>query len=210
MKTTISLIFLISFSSIMANDFSIATHFGFSLSQQQVKTEIGGANYPKLFNHGEVNFNLTALYYVNDYLAVGGYLRYDSGNRTFSEVLKENQLVVANGKNNDFSELWLGPMVTGKYKSIFLGLGYGLATVRYDDFVSVENEGGNSSPLNATPFAWFVHLGGRFDLTESIDFVVLVEYRVRYYDSIDGEIINHDNKIGMQNITPMFGLEFSL
>ncbi len=208
MKTTITLIFLISISSLMANDFSVAAHMGFNLTQQQVKTEIGGANYPKSFNHGEVNFNLTAQYSVNEYLAVGGYLRYDSGNRTFSSVLRETELLVINGKNSDFNEMWIGPMITGSYKSMFLSFGYGLFANRDDNYISVTNLAGVSSPLNGSSFAWFTHLGGKYNLSKDFDIVILMEYRVRYYDKIDGDEINNNNKIGMQNITPMIGLEY--
>ncbi|MFN3195831.1 MAG: hypothetical protein ACE364_07785 [Chlorobiota bacterium] len=209
MKLIAIIVFFFSASYLQSQYMTISTHFGYGLTQQQVKTEIGGDNYPKLFNHNQFNFNLQTQYNFNDYIAVGAYLRYDRGNRTFSGVLRENELFVINSKDNDFTELWLGPILTGSYKSVFLSFGYALSANRDDDFVDIENENEVRSPLNASSFAWFTHLGGKFELSSEFQMVVMLEYRVRYYDQIDGSNINFDNKIGMQNITPMIGFEYN-
>jgi hypothetical protein len=175
MKIFTVLIFLFSSAVLQSQYMTMSTHFGYGFTQQQIKTEIDGDNYPTLFNHNQFNFNLQTQFNFNDYLAVGAYLRYDNGNRTFSGVLRENELLVINSKDNDFNELWLGPIITGTYKSVFVSLGYGLAANRDDEFVSIENANEVSAPLNASSFAWFAHLGGKFDLSSEFMMIIMME-----------------------------------
>lgn len=191
-----------------ATDFELMPSIGFNLTQQQIKEEVGGERNPKLFNYSAINLNLDVLYNLNEYLAVGLYSRFDYGNRQGSTVINQNNLQVREDKNYDYTEYWLGPKVRGSYKNLFAAVGYGILVGRDDGYLEVNNEAEESTPLNGSSLAWVVDLGGKFNIAENLNIIIMVEYRVRYYDTINDAALQGGNEIGTQDIVPLIGISY--
>ncbi len=204
------LIILIASLSLTAKDFTVTSNVGATMMQQQVKDEVGGMSYPVLYNFTELNLNLEVRYNINDYLSAGAYVRYDFGNRQESViVIGRDGFEVFESVNADYNETWVGPIVKGHYKDVFLGLGYGLLATRNDDFVRIPSSAENIEKLTTSSIACLVQLGGQFELSESLDLNIMVEYRVRYYDKFEGTNLIDDYVIGTQNFTPMAGISYN-
>ena len=202
--------------TLTAKDFTVTSNIGTTMLQQQVKDEVGGRSYPVLYNYTELNLNMEVRYNISEYLSAGAYVRYDFGNRQVSDgVLRGSGS--QSRINFDYNESWVGPIIKGHYKDVFLGLGYGLLATRNDGFLGItyENPGffqGSSvgnEVLTTSSIAWLVQLGGKFDLIENLELNIMVEYRVRYYDKVNELNIKDDYVIGTQNITPMAGISYN-
>lgn len=215
MKKLILAVILASIT-LTAKDFTVTSNIGTTMLQQQVKDEVGGRSYPVLYNYTELNLNMEVRYNISEYLSAGAYVRYDFGNRQVSDGVLHG-----NGNrthiNFDYNESWVGPIVKGHYKDVFLGLGYGLLATRNDGFLGItyENPGffqGSSvgnEVLTTSSIAWLVQLGGKFELSENLDLNLFLEYRVRYYDKVNDLKIKDGYVIGTQNITPMAGISYN-
>ncbi|MER3328625.1 MAG: hypothetical protein RIF34_03520, partial [Candidatus Kapaibacterium sp.] len=190
--------------TLTAKYFTVTTNAGVSLHQRQVKDEVGGKSYPVLSNNSEINLNFEVRYNINEYFSAGVYYRYDFGNIQSSYISLDGLGDQAHFDYN-YNESWVGPIVKGHYKDVFLGLGYGLMASRSDMLGGIANEEYGLKQFTASSIAWLVQLGGQFELSESLDLNIMVEYRVRYYDEIEESNINGKYVIGTQNITPMAG-----
>lgn len=73
----------------------------------------------------------------------------------------------------------------------------------------IANEDYGLKQFTASSIAWLVQLGGQFELSEDLYLNIMLEYRVRYYDKIEGSNINGKYVIGTQNITPMAGISYN-
>ena len=196
--------------SLTAKDFTVTTSGGLSMLQQQVKEEVGGQNFPTLYNHTEINMNLEVRYKIYEFLSAGAYIRYDFGNRQYANSPHSSEYSgITYIIDTDLDEVWLGPIVKGHYKNAFLGLGYGLSAKRVDNFLGLSNEEEFGNSLTTNYIAWLVQLGGKFDLIENLELNIMVEYRVRYYDKVNELNIKDDYIIGTQNFTPMAGISYN-
>lgn len=204
------LILLLASITLTAKDFTVSSNIGATLMQQQIKDEVGGQSNPVLFNYSEVNLNLEVSYNINEYLSAGAYYRYDFGNRQNSSIVHTRGGVdVYQTANADYIESWVGPIVKGHYKDVFLGLGYGLLATRNDSYIEIPDQNIGAEALTTSSIAWLVQIGGQFELSESLDLNIMVEYRVRYYDKLDGSDIVGGYVIGTQNFTPMIGVSYN-
>lgn len=207
MKKLILAVILASIT-LTAKDVTVTTFGGVSLHQRQVKEEVGGKSYPILSNNSEINLNFEVRYNINEYFSAGVYYRYDFGNIQSSYISLDGFGDQAHFDFN-YNENWVGPIVKGHYKDVFLGLGYGLMASRSDMLGGIANEDYGLKQFTASSIAWLVQLGGQFELSEDLYLNIMLEYRVRYYDKIEGSNINGKYVIGTQNITPMAGISYN-
>ncbi len=201
---------LLASISLTAKDFTVTTNGGLSMLQQQVKEEVGGQNFPTLYNYAEINMNMEMRYNLNKYVSAGAYIRYDFGNRQYASSPNSTEYSgITYIIDTDLEEFWFGPIIKGHYKNVFLGLGYGLSAKRVDNFLGLSNDDGFGNSLTTNSIAWLIQLGGKFEINENLDFNIIMEYRVRYYDKVNGLNIRGDYVIGTQNITPMAGISYN-
>lgn len=187
------------------------THF-----EQQLKTEIGGTKGELLIADTELALQLAATYQVNNYLSIGWYVQQDVGNREnaqFSMFDTKGATQVANLQGGRFNEFWTGPLVRGHYKQMFVELGYGLVGIRSDKARAaiLKEDGTTDGDFSTSPtIAWMSSLGVNSPLTEKLDLLLKLQYRVRYYDSKGGQNLANKAVHGTQNFTPMLGLVYRL
>ncbi len=196
---------------------NIDAGFTFSHFQQQVKAEIGDVRGERLVNELQVGIMALGTYRVWEYVSAGIFLQFDRGNRhaaRFSGFDPASGKTVTKDKiGGDYNELWVGPMVRIQWKELFGEFGYGLFGSRMDDARSdlKSSTGDSIGTLTLMPaIAFYASLGGAFAVWESVDLVIRMEYRLRYYDKRGGNPFQANIEHGTQNITPFIGVRFRL
>ena len=188
----------------------------FSSFEQQIKTEIGGIKGELLTSDAELSLQLLGTYKVWKFISVGWYLQYDSGNREiaqFSGFDAQGAAEVINLQGGAYSELWTGPLIRAHYKQAFFELAYGLVGNRNDDARNdlFNESGSNEGTLTVDPsVAWLLGFGVDVALHNKLSLLLKAQYRVRYYDSRDGEKLQNESVHGTQNFSPMIGLRYQL
>jgi hypothetical protein len=184
--------------------------------EQQFKVEVGGARGERLVQEQEVGLLTTATWRVWGPFSAGAYLRLDAGTREASRFTgfdEDGKATVAPTVGGDFTELWVGPLVRAQWRTLFAELGYGALGLRDDDARGdlTTADGDTSTALRTLPtVAWIANFGGGVPLTEELELVLRLEYRVRYYDrrgsdklrTAEGDEVVH----GTQNLTPFVGV----
>lgn len=188
----------------------------FSGFEQQIKTEIGGIKGELLTSDSELSLQAIGTYHVWKFISVGWYFQYDSGNREsaqFSGFDAQGAAEVINLQGGAYTEIWTGPLVRASYKQAFFEFGYGLLGTRTDDArIDLFNEAGsNEGSLTVDPsVAWLLGIGAQVHLCDDLSLLLKAQYRVRYYDSRDGEKLQNEMVHGTQNFSPMIGLSYRL
>ncbi len=190
---------------------------GLTLSrfEQQVKTEIGGARAPRLVAQTELGLLAAGTWRVWGPLSLGAFVQLDGGTREvgrFSAVNDEGQAVVDDTFGGSYLEFWAGPLLRVSWRSLFLETGYGLVGIRMDEARDdlPDDRGSDESALRTSrTVAWLAAVGAGVPLTESLELVLRLEYRVRYYDRRGDRDLVSGVVHGTQNFTPFFGLAWS-
>lgn len=202
-------------ASAQVTPWTIDAGLTFSHFQQQVKAEVGNPRGERLVN--ELQFGVMALgtFNVWKYLDAGVFVQFDRGNRhaaRFDGFDPMSGKTVTTGKiGGNFSEWWAGPMVRLQWKEVFGEFGYGLFGFRNDDArTDIKSSTGDSTgALQFNPsIAWYASLGGAVGITEDVDLVFRMEFRLRYYEKRDGNPFQDGLEHGTQNITPFFGVRW--
>lgn len=186
----------------------------FSGFEQQIKTEIGGIKGELLTSDSELSLQAVGTYNVWRFISAGWYLQYDSGNREsaqFSGFDENGAAEVINLQGGAYREVWSGPLIRAHYKQAFFEVAYGLLGTRKDDArIDLYNEeGSNEGDLTVDPsVAWMFGLGVQVSLFDDFLLMFKAQYRVRYYDSRDGEKLENEIVHGTQNFSPMIGLSY--
>ncbi|MCB9547610.1 MAG: hypothetical protein H6706_17420 [Myxococcales bacterium] len=191
---------------------------GLTLSrfEQQVKAEIGGARGERLVEESMVGLMALATWRAWGPLSVGWYGQIDAGGRRAGRFvgLDADQKTIVEGEvGGDFTEIWTGPLVRAAWRGLFLELGYGLVGWRDDDARGDlrDADGGADAALRTSPtVAWAVGLGAALPVWESLDVVLRLQYRVRYYDRRGDADLADSLVHGTQNFTPFFGAAWRL
>jgi len=219
-QQVISLIILLLTQIIVVAQDSLPWHIeaGITIShfQQQVKSEIGGPKGDELVNNFEFGLITTGTYDINEYFAVGLFTRFDTGERNmaiFDGFDEHGRAMVINKVGGSYTEIWIGPMISGMWKQFSLDVGYAPIGVRSDDARTDLSStfGSTSDSFETHPtIAWMLVLGGNIPVGESIDVFIKVEYRVRYYDKRGGENLAGNVNLGTQSIAPIIGVTWKL
>lgn len=191
----------------------------FTRFEQQVKTELGGTRGDRLveeFSFGYAHaLTYRALEWKDFSLAGGGFMQVDVGRREaarFTGFAPDGSPQTSSRIGGAFAELWMGPLVRVEWRRIFGELGYAVYGARRDDARDdLVNEDGSASGTLRTSasVAWSFALGGRVALVDSLDLVLRIQYRIRYFDTRGGTRLAGGTVHGTQNFTPFVGVAWS-
>lgn len=182
--------------------------------QQQVKQEIGGVSGNRLVDETAIGLHATGLYSLQDFLAVGVFVRADRGNRhaaRFAGFDSEGRTQVRDAIGGHFTELWVGPLAQLRWKLLSLDIGYGALGMRTDDARHdlPSSTGDTESALATNPaVAWLAALGANVPVVDNIDIVLKIEYRFRYYTKRGGNPLAENIEHGTQSISPLLGVAY--
>jgi hypothetical protein len=190
---------------------------GLSLSrfEQQVKSEVGGVAGERLVMESQLGFAAMGTYRVWGPLSLGLYMQYDLGERAagkFEGFDAEGKTVIGSESGGDFQEFWVGPLLRVQWRTLFFELAYGAFGIRTDDARDdlPDESGKTDSALRTSPtIAWLMTLGGGVPVTDSLQVVLRLEYRVRYYDRRGNGALKDEIVHGTQNFTPFVGVAWT-
>ena len=180
--------------------------------EQQVKSEVGGVAGERLVMESQLGFAAMASYRVWGPLSLGLFVQYDLGERAagkFEGFDSDGKTVIGNESGGSFQEFWAGPLLRVQWRTLFFEWAYGAFGIRTDnardDLPDVD--GSTSSALRTSPtIAWLMALGGGVPVTDSLQVVLRLEYRIRYYDRRGSGALKDDIVHGTQNFTPFVGV----
>ena len=211
MKTFFCFLFVTSIAVPATAQLRLTSDLAVSRFEQQVKTEIGGARGERLVEETFLGLNVQGSYLLWDYFAAGVFVRGDVGSRsagTFEAFDENGAPTIVDETGGAFAELWLGPVVSAHYKTLFAQVGYGALGLRCDSARDdLPAEGGGTGAFRTSPtIAWLVAIGGGIPVLETLQIHLRLEYRVRYYTRRSGDVLENDVAHGTQNLTPFFGI----
>ncbi len=212
------LIFVLSLTPILlsAQDLDLELSLSFERFEQQVKQEIGGVQGERLVEESRFSVGLAGVYGLNEYLGVGAFVRTDVGSSSAGRFVgfdSSGAAMVGSEVGGGFSEIWVGPMVRGTWRSLHLDLGYGLIGLRSDDARSdlPSTTGDTTSSFSTSPtVAWLIAFGGALPIEDNVDLIISAEYRVRYYTQRGGDPIVGEIEHGTQSLVPLIGVRVGL
>lgn len=186
----------------------------FAVTAEQLKNDQGQSG-GRLFQNTQIGLLITGTRTVVSFFDAGLFFFVEKGiksSATYAGVDGSGVPTVTELSEGNYSQLWLGPLIRGNWKFLFLELGYVLVGKRQDSQrANVPSTTGDStSAFSSDPLrAWLITLGGRFALSEGLDFILRIEYRHLYYRSRGGNPLINDLKYGTQAIRPHLGLSWS-
>lgn len=208
--------FLLTASPVEAEEtWRVDGGFTFSRFEQQVKSEVGTAAGERLVEKTELGLTAMGSYRVWGPISLGLYLQYDVGSRSagkFDGFDEDGKTVISNETGGAFQELWMGPLVRAHWRSLFFELSYGALGMRNDAAREdlQDADGKTDSALFTSPtIAWMAALGGGVPLTDSLELVLRMEYRVRYYNRRGNGPLKDSIVHGTQNFTPFVGVAWN-
>ncbi len=183
----------------------------FNRFEQQVKSEIGGAGAAPIVEETSLGLAVAATYNVWRFFRLGLFAQFDAGRRStgvFTGFDDEGAPIV-NTTGGSFLELWAGPLLRVQWRGLFAEFAYGALGVRRDRARDdLPNESGETDALfRVSPrVAWSFGIGGYVPVTPTLDVVLRVQYRVRYYTTRGGEDLIGGAAHGTQNLQPFVGI----
>ena len=183
----------------------------FSHFEQQIKVEIGGVRGEKLVTDSELGLNVFATYSPWSFLGLGLFAQADFGQREagrFSGVDANNQTITTGELGGPYREFWIGPLVRGQWKTLFAEVGYGFGVRDDQGRTDLPSTSGDttSALYTSASVAWLFAIGAGVPITETLQAVLRIEYRIRYYDQRGDEAFKDNLVHGTQNLLPFFGL----
>ena len=190
----------------------IDTSATFSRIEQQAKTEVGAPRGERLVEDTELGTHLTVTYEFGQHFAAGLFGQFDIGARRagrFAGFDDSGETTLVDKSGGRFSELWIGPIIRGKYRFAFAELGYGLATFRRDrgrtDLPTSSGDTGSAFRTLPT-VSWSMSIGAQFPVTETLDVSARLNWRIRYYDRRGSGPLADDIVHGTQSFQPFLGM----
>jgi hypothetical protein len=186
----------------------------FSRFEQQVKSEIGGTRGERLVESTELGLLLTGAYSLHALFEVGLFAQGDLGFRSSGRFVgfdPSGAARVDSETGGAYQEVWLGPLIRGRYGPAFVELGWGALGLRWDDARDdlPSTTGETDGALARDPaIAWLLAAGGAVPLADRVDLVLRLEYRIRYYTSRAGHPLAGEIAHGTQNVTPLIGVGY--
>jgi hypothetical protein len=187
----------------------ILSHF-----QQQVKQDVGDPRGERLVFEYEIGLLLTGRYELNDYFSAGIFIRTDIGKREaalFDGFDIEGKTKVKNQLGGNYTEVWFGPEVMFHWKQLFAEVGYGLVGIRSDEGRDdiPSNSGDTVGSFTTNPsISWLISIGGFVPLSDNLEILLKLEYRLRYYNKRGGEPLIDNIDLGTQSISPLIGVSW--
>lgn len=191
----------------------------FSRFEQQVKTELGGTRGHRLVEEFSFGYAHSLTYRALDWndfsLAGGAFMQADVGRREaarFSGFAADGSPITTDRIGGSFAELWMGPLLRLEWRRVFAELGYGLYGARRDearDDLPSEDGSVDGTLRTSASVAWSFAVGGRIPIVDTLDLVLRMQYRIRYYDARGGWALAGGAVHGTQNYTPFVGVAWS-
>ncbi|GAB5464995.1 MAG: hypothetical protein Kapaf2KO_04310 [Candidatus Kapaibacteriales bacterium] len=199
-----------------SKDFEVGAGISAYMFQQQVKAEVGDPRGDRLTYDFVLSNELEAYYILNDFISLGLFLRYDTGNNRaarFSGIGEDGLTNTTGVLEGTFDELWVGPRLRLKYEGLFGEFGYGLFGYRRDDLRSdlFSSSGDNNGNFNLNPsIAYQFKVGYGFDINDDWILKTALEWRLRYYQGRSGVPFLMDIEHGTMNLQPFVGVAYSI
>ncbi|HLF19374.1 MAG TPA: hypothetical protein VI704_01160, partial [Bacteroidota bacterium] len=146
--------------------------------------------------------------------SAGLFLQFDRGNRLaamFDGFNNEGRTITKDKVGGDFSEIWFGPLMRLHWKKLFAEGGYGMMGNRMDEARTdlASSTGDTTSSFSFHPaIALLAAIGAGVAITDNLDLIVRMEYRLRYYTKRGGNTLGNNIEHGTQNITPFVGISW--
>lgn len=184
----------------------------YSHFEQQIKAKVGDTRGQKISDITEFGISMEGNRRIIKNLRGGVYVIYDLGNRSGAKFDGFDSTGITRVKDQTggiYKELWLGPYLQYQWKLLNVDLGYGALGIRQDNGRSdIKNSNGMASGdfLVNPKLAWYVGMGSKVEISSKCFVVIKVQYRVRYYNTRDGEPLMNNMEHGTQNISPYTGI----
>jgi hypothetical protein len=137
---------------------------------------------------------------------------FDLGKRSFARFDGFDSTGAAKVKDmsgGNYQEFWLGPFIQYRWKSIMLDFGYGIIGLRKDagraDIVNTSGTSSGYFKINPK-VAWYAGISTKIEISKELFFVMRIQYRARYYNTLDDLPLKENIEHGTQNITPYAGV----
>lgn len=195
--------------------FRIDTGIFYSTFQQQVKARVGDPRGERLVNQEEIGIMAMGTYRILDFFSAGFFVQFDRGNRhaaQFDGFDTEGKTKTRNKIGGFFHEFWMGPFLRFQQKTMFAEAGFGLIGLRNDDARTDlrSSAGDERGTFEVSPrIAWLFALGAGLPVSDHLDFIIRMEYRLRYYNEREGTPLEDGIEHGTQNITPFVGISWN-
>jgi len=189
--------------------------FTLSMFQQQVKPEIGDERGERLTYDYGIGLDMWSYYRINEYLAIGAFLRYDIGRNqaaSLDSISADGKAVTQGNIEGDFSEIWVGPRIWIGYEGLFSEFGWGIYGTRFDGSRSdiPDENGDSSSNLDLNPsVAMLLTFGYETEIAPDLFILGKLEWRIRYYDGREGIPLSGNIEHGTMNISPFLGFRYA-
>jgi hypothetical protein len=187
--------------------------------EQQVKTELGGTRGDRLVEEFSFGYLQSLTYRALDWkdfsLSGGAFMQADAGRREaarFAGFAPDGSPITTGRIGGSFAELWMGPLLRLEWRRVFAELGYGLYGARRDearDDLPAADGSADRTLRTSASVAWSFALGGRIPIVSTLDLVLRLQYRIRYYDSRGSSALAGGAVHGTQNYTPFVGVAWS-
>ncbi len=188
----------------------------FSRFEQQVKSEIGGATGERLVEQTDFGLALLGSWRFWGPFSVGLYTQLDVGSRgagNFKALDADNKTVIEDETGGSYTEFWMGPFVRAQWRTLFLEVAYAPLGIRSDDArADLPTADGDTDTALRTSYsvAWYAALGGGVPVTDALEVVMRLEFRVRYYNRRGSDKLADELVHGTQNWTPFVGVAWKL
>jgi hypothetical protein len=185
---------------------------GFTHFQQQAKPRVGTPRGERLVEYTAFTLALAGAYDLHRYLAVGAFAELDLGVRRAGELAgfdADGRATIDPSVGGSYAEIWSGIGVRGQWRSLFLDLGYAVFARRWDsgrDDLPAADGGTRGAFAPQRSVRWLAAIGGTVRVRTSLEIVLRLEWRIRYYDERDGQPLMDGIVHGTQELRPLVGV----
>ena len=185
---------------------------GFAHFQQQAKPRVGTPRGERLVEYTAFTLALAGSYDVHRHLAVAAFAELDLGVRRAGELAgfdADGRATIEPAIGGSYAELWSGVAARGRWRNLFVELGYAVFARRWDSGRDdLPNASGDTDGAFTTQRSvrWIAALGGTVRLRPCLDLVLRLEWRIRYYDERGGEPLMDGIVHGTQEFRPLVGV----
>lgn len=200
---------------VRAEPLRLDSSLGLSNIQQQAKPQVGTPRGERLVEHTAFTLALTGTYRLHRHLAIGAFAELDLGVRRAGELVGfdvDGRATIAPAVGGSYTELWTGLVARGHWRMLFLELGYAVFARRWDsardDLPAADGSTDGAFSPQAT-VRWLAAAGGTVRWRDSLDLVLRLEWRIRYYDERGGMPLMDGVVHGTQEYRPLVGIAWT-
>ena len=165
----------------------VDTGIAFNISLEQVKDD-NGASGGRLFQSVQYGFFGMTTYRLLSWFEAGLFTHVERGVRSAANLGPNDASgapTIVDKVGGSYTQFWIGPTVRAFWKTLFLELSYIAYGIRWDSARSdIPNTSGDgASTFRISPsVAYLITFGGGVPITDTLQAVLRLEYRILYYD----------------------------